>query len=109
MKDECYVEDKKELKQETFSSHGRPSERKLFSYLTCPHTTTYVLLSIFSLVETISLKIWERPLSWHAKSLPSVPVRGSKASLALALLIRITVTPLVVCSKSLHEQNALEK
>ena len=49
-----YVKDKRELKQETFSSHGHPQERKLFSCLTCPHTTTFVLLSIFSLVETIS-------------------------------------------------------
>ena len=109
MKDESYVVDKRELEQETCSSHGRPPERKLFSYLTCPHTTTFVLLSIFSLVETISLKIGKRPLSWHEKSLLPVPVGCSKASLALALLIRITVTSLVVCSKSLHEQNALEK
>ena len=29
-----------------------------FSYLSCLHTTIFILLSIFSLVETISLKIW---------------------------------------------------
>ena len=34
---------------------------KLLSYLTCLHTTTYMLLSIFSLVETITLEIWEQP------------------------------------------------
>ena len=44
---------------------------EVFFYLTCLHTTTVTLLSIFSLVETISSKIWERPLSWQAKcSLP---------------------------------------
>ena len=35
----------------------------LFSYLTSLHDTIFILLSIFSLVETISLKIGERPLS----------------------------------------------
>ena len=35
----------------------------LFSYLTSLHTTTLMLLSLFSLAETIILKIWERPLS----------------------------------------------
>ena len=32
-------------------------------YLTCLDTVIFILLSIFSLVETISFKIWERPLS----------------------------------------------
>ena len=30
---------------------------ELFSYLTCLHTTTLVFLSIFSLAETISIKM----------------------------------------------------
>ena len=34
-----------------------------FSYLTCLHTTTLRMLSLFSLVKKISLKIWERPLA----------------------------------------------
>ena len=50
----------------------------LFSFLTCLDTTTFILLSVFSLVETISLKIWERPLSWRAKCSLPVAVRGSK-------------------------------
>ena len=37
------------------------TESELFCYLTCYHTTTFVLLSIFSLVETISLQIWGGP------------------------------------------------
>ena len=39
----------------------------LFSDLTCLHSTSLILLSILSVEETISLKIWERPLSWRAK------------------------------------------
>ena len=31
---------------------------ELFSLLTCPHTTTFALLSIFSLLEMSSIKIW---------------------------------------------------
>ena len=29
----------------------------MFSYLTCLHTATFILLTIFSLAETVSLKI----------------------------------------------------
>ena len=32
---------------------------ELFSLLTCPHTTTLTLPSIFSLLEPSSIKIWE--------------------------------------------------
>ena len=42
-----------------------------FSLLTCLHSTTFILLSIFSPLEMITMKIWETPLSWHLKcSLP---------------------------------------
>ena len=45
---------------------------ELFSLLTCPHTTTFTLLSIFSPLDMISIKIWETPLSWLPEcSLPS--------------------------------------
>ena len=50
----------------------------LFSYFTCLHTTTFIFLSFFALVETITLKIWERSMSWPAKCLLPVAVRGSK-------------------------------
>ena len=51
---------------------------ELFSFLTCPYTTTFTLPSIFSPLEMISIKIWETPLSWHAKCSLPVAVRVSK-------------------------------
>ena len=45
---------------------------ELFSLLNCLYTTTFTLLSIFSPLEMISVKIWESPLPCHAKC--SVPV-----------------------------------
>ena len=46
----------------------------LFPYSTCLHSTAFILSSLFSLVETINWKIWEKPLSWrtyaHFRSLP---------------------------------------
>ena len=51
---------------------------KLFSLLTCFYTTTFTLLSIFSPLQMISIKIWETPLSWHAKCSLPVAVRVSK-------------------------------
>ena len=51
---------------------------ELFSLLTCFHTTTFTLLSIFSPLEMISIKIWEKPLSWHAKFSLPFAVRVSK-------------------------------
>jgi len=48
----------------------------LFSYLTCLHSTTSSVLSLLSLVETISLKTWERPMTWRAKCSLQVAVRG---------------------------------
>ena len=50
----------------------------LFSLLTCFHATTFILLNIFSPLEIISTKIWETPLSWHAKFSLPVAVRVSK-------------------------------
>ena len=49
-----------------------------FPLLTCRHTTTFILLSIFSPLEMISIKIWETPLSWHAKCSLPVAVRVLK-------------------------------
>ena len=51
---------------------------ELFSLLTCFHSTTFTLLSIFSPLEMISTKTWETPLSWHAKCSLPVAVRISK-------------------------------
>ena len=51
---------------------------ELFSLLTCLHTTTFTLLSIFSPLEMISIKMWKTPLSWQAKCSLPVAVRVSK-------------------------------
>ena len=45
-------------------------------------TYIYIFVGIFSLEETINLKIWARPMSWHPKYLLPVFVRDSKTSLA---------------------------
>ena len=57
----------RKLEQATFLSYGQQAELRCFFCLTCLHSTTFILLSIFSLVVTISLKIWGTSLSWHAK------------------------------------------
>ena len=51
---------------------------ELFSLLTCLHTTIFTLLSIFSQLEMISIKIWVTPLPWHVKFSLLVAVRVSK-------------------------------
>ena len=51
---------------------------ELFSLLTCPHTTTFTLLSIFSPLEMSSIKSWEITQSKHAKCYLPVAVRVSK-------------------------------
>ena len=85
------VQGSKELKHATFFSHERQPElrcfltgSRLYSCLDCFHNTTFVLLGIFSVAETISLKIWARPVSWPAKCLLLVSFRGSKTSVSLA-------------------------
>lgn len=73
----------------------------LFPYLTCLHAT-FILLSIFSLVETISLQIWERPLSWHAKC--SLPV--SVACLSSLLSVG---RPAIACAKCKSQSRDLAR
>ena len=51
---------------------------ELFSLLSCLHTTAFALLSIFSPLEMLGIKIWETPLSRHAKFRLPVVVRVSK-------------------------------
>ena len=50
----CFVEECSELKRATSLTHGRQPEASCFSYLTSLDTTTFILSSIFSLVEAIS-------------------------------------------------------
>ena len=59
---------------ETWTATG--SER--FSLLTCLRTTAFALPSIFSPLQMLGTKIWETPLSWHAKCPLLVVVRVSK-------------------------------
>ena len=49
-----------------------------FPLLTCLHSTKFMLLSIFSPLEMISIVIWETPLSWHVKCSLLVAVRVLK-------------------------------
>ena len=58
----------------TGTAHGS----ELFSLITYLHTTTFALLSTFSPLGMISIKIWETPLSWHSKCSFPVAVRVSK-------------------------------
>ena len=59
---------------------------ELFPLLTCLQTTTFTLLSIFSPLEVIHIKIWETPLSWHTKCSLPVAVHVSKTRV-LKLLV----------------------
>ena len=68
---------------------------ELFSLLTCLHTTTCTLPSIFSPLEMICVKMWETPLSWHSKGLFRVVVPVSKTRV-LKLPIRPNKTLLGV-------------
>ena len=51
---------------------------ELFFLLTCLVITSFILVSIFAPLEMIRLKIWETLLSWHAKCLFPVALRGLK-------------------------------
>ena len=52
---------------------------ELISLLSCPHTTTFALLSIFSPLEMSSIKIWETIRSSYVKCSLPVAVRVSKS------------------------------
>ena len=53
----------------------------------------FVLLSFFTLIETIGLKIWAKPSSKNEKGPLPVDVRRSKTSLLkLPINVRLTVT-----------------
>ena len=54
------------------------SGSKLFSLITRLHTMTFTMLSMFSRLWMISIKIWETPLSWHTECSLPVAVRVSK-------------------------------
>ena len=62
----------------------------LFSFWTSLHIATFILLGIFSPVETISLKNWERSLSGHAKYLLPVLIRRLNTLRAQAFYYSLT-------------------
>ena len=68
-----------------------------------------MLLRIFSPVETISLKIRERPLSWHAKCSLPVCVRGSEQKCRLLKLANDRKATEIKCSLEsfLHDWNEI--
>ena len=66
------------IKHARFSDADGNRKLAVFPLLTCLHTTAFTLLSIFSPLEMIGIKIWETPLSWHAKFSLPVAVRVSK-------------------------------
>ena len=72
----------RDLKHAKFFEPRTATGSELFSSLTCLQTSALILLSIFLLVGTVSLKIWERPLSWQEKCSLPISVRVSKTSLA---------------------------
>ena len=85
-----------ELKQETFLEPRTATGCGRFSsYFTCLHTTAFILLRIFSLVETISLKIWERPLRNAKCSLP-ISIRYSKTSTPIYVVMEHAILAPVV-------------
>ena len=65
------------LRKRVFKTQTATGSQR-FPLLTCRHTTTFILQSIFSSLETISIKIWETPLPWHVKCSLPVAVRVSK-------------------------------
>ena len=85
---------------------------ELFSLLTCFHATTFTLLSIFSPLapEMIRKKIWETPLTWHAKFSLSVAVRVSKTRvLKLPIAASPTSNPGSLSSPPLSSSTREEK
>ena len=70
----------------------RTAGSDLSSYSTCLLTSTLMLLTIFSPVETISFKMWERPRSWNALSFA---IGESKTSLSWKLSVTVMCLKLV--------------
>ena len=77
---------------------------ELFSLLTCLHTTTFTLLSIFSPLEMIYIKIWETPLPWQTKCSFPVAVRLSKTRVLKLTIVGQQLPTLlgVTCCVRLH-------
>ena len=72
----------------------------LFSPSTCLHTTTFILFSVFSPAEQISLKIWERPLPIPV----SVPVSKTLFDKALYCKNYLAPAKLVILTIEAYEK-----
>ena len=81
------------------------NESELFSLLTCLRTTTLTLLSTFSPLGMISIKIWETPLSWHAKCSLPVAVRVSKTR--VLKLLNVSSSSQKISSKTIADANSV--
>ena len=64
---------------------------ELFSLLSWLHMTAFALSSIFSPLEMLGIKIWETPLSRHAKCPLPVVVRVSKTCVLKLPIVRVPV------------------
>ena len=58
---------------------GTVTGSELFSLLTCQHTTTFTLVSIFSLLQMSVIKFQETILSYHANCSLPVAVKNALA------------------------------
>ena len=84
---------------------------ELFSLLTCPHTTTFTLLNIFSPLETSSIKIQETILFQHEKCPLPVAVGVSKTrvlKLPIECLITNAYAAIVLVTVAIKLQNGLK-
>ena len=70
----------------------RGSGSELFSLITRLHTITFTMLSTFSRLWMISIKMCETPLSWHTECSLPVAVRVSKACVLKLPINSNTVT-----------------
>jgi len=82
-----YVDDFREFKHSRFETWTwtwtwtwTASGSELFSLLTRLHTIKFTMLSTFSRLWMISIKMCETPLSWHTECSLPVAVRVSKTS-----------------------------
>ena len=66
------------LKHARFFETRTASGNELFSLITRLHTITFTMLSMFSRLWMINIKMCETSLSWHTERSLPVPVRVSK-------------------------------
>ena len=85
------------------------SGSELFSLLTCPHTTTFTLLSIFSPLEMNSIKIWETIRSKNANCSLPVAVRVSKTRVLKLPIRDLTQNTMATATRTSPNKRLNEK